>query len=576
MSNENLTETLHYCISASIPCVAISTSETEEVVRRVTEYAAKSSHKLRGRGVPRKVFVWRESVGFEEYAVFTNKDGKKIRLDKITHQTANYDIRPVTQTNHEGRNVSVVYGPEDDFPGATIPFAVEFMQNYDPNEEGCGAIFILRDWHRYIEPNNNGDHVDRQLALFEDLRQGREKSVIILSPERWSAENIPLELNQMIKQAKLDLPEKNERLRIITQMYQSIVASRSQDFDVSELNERILEDISDATAGLTRSQIEDVLSLSLVSRKTMDVDYILNEKRKLVEQAGFIMTRPLTGFEKIGGLTPLKRWAERLRKRFTKAARDFGFPRYPRGLLMAGVPGCGKSAISKAIANEWNMNLLTVQATDLKGSLVGESEAKVHRLLDTARAAAPIIVFVDEAEKLLGKSEGIHDGGAHDAVLGQFLSFMQEDESGVFFVFTANNMEKFAPELVDRFEGRFFIDLPTASEREEILKIHLGLRKQEAESFDLKALVSATKDFSGRNIEDSIEEAMSIAFNDERALSQNDMIETFAMVVPTSKTKKTEIETMRSYVENGLMRKANEIPQAAIDEESDGNVRDFI
>ena len=162
------------------------------------------------------------------------------------------------------------------------------------------------------------------------------------------------------------------------------------------------------------------------------MDYILGEKKKLVQQAGFQMTRPRTGFEIIGGLDPLKNWATRLRKRFTKAARDYGFPRYPRGLLMAGVPGCGKSAISKALANEWGMNLLTVQATDLKGSLVGESEAKVQRLLTTARAAAPIIVFVDEAEKLLGKSEGVHDGGAHDAVLGQFLSFMQEDDSGVF------------------------------------------------------------------------------------------------------------------------------------------------
>ena len=116
-------------------------------------------------------------------------------------------------------------------------------------------------------------------------------------------------------------------------------------------------------------------------------------------------------------------------------------------------------------------------ATDVKGHL-SANEAKVHRLLSTAKTAAPIIVFIDEAEKLLGKSEGIHDGGAHDAVLGQFLSFMREDDSSVFFVFTANNMEKFARELVDRFEGRFFVDLPVPSEREAILNIHLNLRKQ--------------------------------------------------------------------------------------------------
>jgi SpoVK/Ycf46/Vps4 family AAA+-type ATPase len=226
---------------------------------------------------------------------------------------------------------------------------------------------------------------------------------------------------------------------------------------------------------------------------------------------------------------------------------------------MAGVPGCGKSAIAKAIANEWGMNLLTVEATNLKGSLVGESEAKTKRLFDTAKAAAPVIVFVDEAEKLLGKSEGTNDGGAHDAVLGQFLSFMQEDDSGVFFMFTANNMEKFSPELVDRFEGRYFIDLPSAGEREEIIKIHLSLRKQNVENFDLSALVRATKDFSGRNIEQSINEAMTISFDDgARPLTSDDLLLTFKTVIPTSKTKKTEIETMRTFVENGMMRGAND------------------
>jgi SpoVK/Ycf46/Vps4 family AAA+-type ATPase len=243
---------------------------------------------------------------------------------------------------------------------------------------------------------------------------------------------------------------------------------------------------------------------------------------------------------------------------------------------MAGVPGCGKSAISKALANEWNMNLLTVQATDLKGSLVGESEAKVHRLLETAKAAAPIIVFVDEAEKLLGKSEGIHDGGAHDAVLGQFLSFMQEDDSGVFFVFTANNMEKFAPELIDRFEGRFFIDLPTADERKEILRIHLKRLNQDIEKYDVNELVRASKDFSGRNIEQSIEEAMTIAFDDDRKLTMDDLLTTFSTVIPTSKTEKNKIETMRAYVDNGLMRQANYLPELDFDNDENSGARDFL
>ncbi len=566
--DEDLKKTIHACIAASVPCIAISTTETAEITKQISEYAAKYSHQLRGQQKRRRVFVWRESVGFEEYAIYSKTDGEESIVEVLDNSSKNFSAKKVP---------NAVYGPDDDFVGASVPFAVDFISRYNAKEEGRGAIFVLRDWHRYIEVN--GDHVDRQLGVFEALTAGgahAEKTVVILSPTRWNAESIPVELNQHIYQMSFDMPTKAERLHRATTMTEQLSTSGNWE-EVAALKEKDIEDIADATAGLTRTQLENVLCMSLVTHRTLDVDYILTEKKKLVEQAGFIMTRPATGFSAIGGLTPLKEWASRLRKRFTKAAREYGFPRFPRGLLMAGVPGCGKSAISKALANEWNMNLLTVQATDLKGSLVGESEAKVHSLLNTARAAAPIIVFVDEAEKLLGKSEGIHDGGAHDAVLGQFLSFMQDDDSGVFFVFTANNMEKFAPELVDRFEGRFFIDLPTASERKEILKIHLALRKQDVEKYDLDDLVRAAKDFSGRNIEDSIEEAMSIAFDEDRALEMKDLLEVFSTIVPTSKTKRQEIETMRSFVENGMMRQANDaVAGESADDDGGGGIRNFV
>ena len=572
-----LKQTIHSCIGAVIPAIAVTTTETDTVIREVCEYAAKYSHLLMGQEKRRRVFVWRESIGFEEYALFSKVDGTTTQVDKLTEECRDVKCQrvpdPTRRTSEEDSKPRyLTYAPEDLYEGTTIPFAVDFADRYNVKEETRGAIFILRDWHRYIDVN--GDHVDRQLKLFEDLVKGEEKTVIMLSPIKWGPETIPIELNQHIYHVDFPIPNKVQRSDIIENMVSGLL-SRGKYPKVNDMGAKEIEDVIDATAGLSRVQMCNVLSMSLAYNQSLDVNYILNEKRKLVEQAGFQMTRPLIGFEQIGGLTPLKEWAVRLRKRFTVAARDYGFPRYPRGLLMAGVPGCGKSAISKALANEWNMNLLTVQATDLKGSLVGESEAKVHRLLATAEAAAPIIVFVDEAEKLLGKSEGIHDGGAHDAVLSQFLSFMQENDSGVFFVFTANNMEKFAPELVDRFEGRYFIDLPGAEERKEILRIHLELRKQDTEKFNIAELVRTCKDFSGRNIEDSIEEAMGIAFNEDRELTMEDLVTVFGLVVPTSKTKKAEIETMRSYVDNGLMRQANDLPEF-IDDEEGGSVRDFM
>ncbi len=558
-------QNIHNCISAAVPCIAIRTTETKDVIKEITEWAARSSHSMRvNDGKPSRVFVWRESIGFEEWAVYgENSGGEKVRVQKITGD----DFR-----NLKVEKTNVVHAPQNAQIGATIPFAVEFMTNYNTREEGSSAVFILRDWHRYIgTADSNGDHVDRQLSLFEGIVEAKThhgKTVIMLSPNRWNGDAIPIELRQLVYQTEFDLPDRNDRREMVENFYTSLTHSN---MGVSECDEAYRDDLSDALGGLTRTQCEHVLCLSFVSTGGLDINYCLTEKRKLVQQEGFNMSRPINGFEVIGGLTPLKTWISRLKKRFTKAAEDAGFIKKPSGLLMAGVPGCGKSAIAKAMANEWNMNLLTVQATDLKGSLVGESEAKVHRLLDTAKAAAPIIIFVDEAEKLLGKSEGVHDGGAHDAVLGQFLSFMQEDDSGVFFVFTANNMEKFAPELVDRFEGRFFIDLPTASERRSILEIHLGMRKQDLERFDLRALSAKTDNFSGRNIEQGIDEAMTIAFDEDRLMVDDDLLAVFDKMVPTSETKADEIATMRRYVTDGQMVRANDPESLTMDDDVDDN-----
>jgi ATP-dependent 26S proteasome regulatory subunit len=541
--DNNLNEVMKACIGACLPCIALTTTETNEIINRTVEFAVKHES--------RAVYVWRESIGFQEYAAYiTEEDGSQRQMMSMDKIATEFDVKVVP-----GKRAELT--PDDDFPGATIPFAIEFIGDYNGDTEGRGAIFILRDWHRYV--NANADHVDKQLAMFEALSENPDKLVIALAPVAWDTETTPIELDQYMYRAGFDMPNKADRLASARHWHSSITGERGDEFPLMlALDEADLEAVADATGGLTHKQVEDVLCMSISTRNTYDLDFILGEKQYLVKQAGFEIQRPTHGFKRIGGLTPLKTWAGRLRKRFSQAAFEYGFLGYPRGLLMAGVPGCGKSAIAKAIAHEWGMNLLTVQATDLKGSLVGESEAKVSRLLRVASAAAPIIVFIDEAEKLLGKSEGINDGGAHDAILGQFLSFMQEDRTGVFFVFTANNMEKFAPELVDRFEGRFFIDLPSATERKEILKIHLTLRGWDIEEFKMDKLVTASKDFSGRNIEDAINEAMGNAFSEDRTLSNADLLDVFSEVIPTSKTKKTEIETMRTFVENGMMRSAND------------------
>ena len=563
--NEDLRNEMKATINAAIPCLAIHSVETGKILEDITHHAIHEATNEHNNDAVAKLFVWRVSVGFEEWAAFhVTAEGETeiIHMDEETISTIE-GLGSAGRVMYRG--TGRIHTVEDDGYGSSdLQHALDFMREYDAIQEGHRAIFVLRDWNQYID--TNPPFIDEQLSLFEECITGNQKTVIMLSPSRWTPEpdqpaSIPHPLQAYVRTAKYQLPTKEDRIGLITNelayYVNNAVLTPAFRNNMRKIDNDDVESLADATAGMTRLQIADTLTMSAALFGSWKMDFILDEKRKSVEKAGFTLIRPSSGFENIGGLTPLKSWIRLISKRFTQAAREYGFIRNIRGLLMAGVPGCGKTAIAKAMANEMNMNILMVEATNLKGSLVGQSEAKVHRLLEIARAAAPLIVFVDEAEKLLGKSEGVHDGGAHDAVLGQFLTFMQEDDSGVMFVFTANNMDKFSPELVDRFEGRFFIDLPEPEEREEIIKIHLGLRKQTVDSFDIATLVKKTARFSGRNIEDGIEEAMTISFSEDRPLEMSDLISVFDVLVPTSKTKKEEIEHMRTYVEKGYMRKAN-------------------
>jgi len=554
--NNKIKDELRLTMNAHIPCLAIQSPETESLLTEIVHNACEKF------STTPRVFVWRVAVGFEEYAGYVH-DTETNEEHEISEGIANWNSDAIN-VKRTGR----IEASEEDFPGCQVPFAVQFMTDYDTNLEGRQVIFVLRDWHNFIDSNT--EHIDKQLILFESILSGADKTVVMLTPSRWTDETVPKELNQYIRIADYPLPDKDARIMLVKAIrhqfaYESDNMLRPEVVKMfRDYNDNDIETYADACAGLTRHAIDDVLTMGVIKNGRWDVGFILDEKIKNVARAGFNLVRPTTGFENIGGLTPLKGWVSLIAKRFTIAAKEYGFIRNVRGLLMAGVPGCGKTAIAKAAANEMNMNILMVDATDLKGSLVGESEAKVHKLLEIAKAAAPLIVFVDEAEKLLGKSEGVHDGGAHDAVLGQFLTFMQEDDSGVFFVFTANNMNKFAPELIDRFEGRFFIDLPEPEEREEIIKIHLELRTQDSSQFDINQLINLTAKFSGRNIEDGIEEAMTRSFSEDRPLEMKDLVSVFETLVPTSKTKKDEIDIMRSFVDNGSMRKANNPPSTKV------------
>ena len=266
-------------------------------------------------------------------------------------------------------------------------------------------------------------------------------------------------------------------------------------------------------------------------------------------------------YDDIKGLEPLVTWCKRTGRLFSDEAKEFGFDGYPKGLLLTGVPGCGKTMTAKVISNEWGMGFKRYQADDFVSSNVGGAEEKTRNILNELDAFAPIICFVDEAEKIFGQTKATDfyrtPDASRDSVESMILQFMEENEKGVFFIFTANDYEKLSPALVDRFDERFFIDLPTEESRKEIIKSTLINNKQDFSKYNLDKLAKTSNNFTGRDIRSAINEGMMIAFDNNRKLSGDDLISAFQVTSPTSKIHKENIEKMRKLVSEGKMRKAN-------------------
>lgn len=266
-------------------------------------------------------------------------------------------------------------------------------------------------------------------------------------------------------------------------------------------------------------------------------------------------------FDSLKGLEPLVNWAKLTGKRFTPAAAEYGFTGYPKGLLLTGVPGCGKTMAAKIIAEEWGMNLHRVNPDDISSKYVGGNEENIRSVLDGLVEEAPSICFVDEAEKLFIQMTG---GEQTPAMVGQastesiLLQFLEENDKPVFFIFTANDLHLMSPALIDRFDARFFVDLPDQPAREEIITLMLKERKKGKLGMDSSHLASISEHYTGRDIRAAIDTAMVTAFGDNgRELTQEDLVEAFKNTKPTSMTHKDKIAEIRKMVDEGKVRSAN-------------------
>ncbi|MDQ2805643.1 MAG: AAA family ATPase [Chloroflexota bacterium] len=428
-------------------------------------------------------------------------------------------------------------------PAARDPLqALDFVQNCRE-----AALFLLKDFHPYMDdtrPTPGTAVVTRKLRdLARVLKEGH-KTLILLAPVL----RFPLELEKDITVVNYGLPSLEELDQSLSVVINSVERRSAFRLGVDpETRERVLK----AAQGLTQGEAENAFARSLVMTRRLDVDVVVAEKEQLIRRSRILeYYHSPEAFDAVGGLDELKAWLRTRALAFSASARAFGLPE-PRGILLMGVQGGGKSLVAKAVASLWQLPLLKLDLGKVFSELVGSSEENMRSALSTAESVAPAILWLDELDKGLAGISSSHrsDAGTSARVFGSFLTWMQEKTSPVFVIATANNVGSLPPEALrkGRFDEIFFVDLPNEGERREIFAIHITKRRRDPELFDLDQLAAAAAGLSGAEIEQAVISGLYDAFEAGRDLTTDDIVRAMHGSIPLSQTMREEIGALRDW-----------------------------
>jgi SpoVK/Ycf46/Vps4 family AAA+-type ATPase len=401
------------------------------------------------------------------------------------------------------------------------------------------AVFILRDLHAF---QKNPEVVRLLRDLARNLKETL-KTVFLVSPLL----AIPPELDKEVAVVEYPLPELAEIGQILDRVMSMVPGKKPP-----EGTER--EHIVEAALGLTADEAENVFAKSLVQTGTFDIDVILSEKERIVRKSGVLeFFRTQEKMENIGGLDMLKTWLRKRQSAFSEEARQFGLPR-PKGILMIGIPGGGKSLTAKAVGAAWRLPLLRLDVGKIFAGIVGSSEENMRRAIQMAEAVAPSILWVDELEKGFSGtgSSNNSDAGTAARVFGSFITWLQEKTTPVFVIATANNVDELPPEMMrkGRFDEIFFVDLPTLPERREIVAIHIKRRGRDPDSFDLDVLAEKSEGMTGAEIEQAVVSALFDEYDKSGkagVLTTQGIVHSLGETVPLSRTMKEKIAALRNW-----------------------------
>lgn len=415
------------------------------------------------------------------------------------------------------------------------------------------TIFVMKDLHGMLGSRDRGFHpiLVRYLRDVAARLEVTRHSLILLSPSF----AVPPDLDKTVAVMDWPLPDVDELAGILALREADLPAG----IPVTLNGNR--DAVVQALRGLTQFEAESVLLSAVVATRELGagvIPFVIKEKAQIIRKAGVLEYYDNTiTMQDVGGLGALKLYADKKHAAFSSSARAAGVDA-PKGVLLVGVPGTGKSLSAKAIAGAFQMPLLRMDVGALMGGLVGQSEANARNALAVAEAVAPCVLWIDEIEKALGGSGAERDGGTSTRVFGTILTWMQEKTAPVYVVATANDITALQPELISRFDDVVFVDLPAAAARAEILRVHLAKRNQDAARFDLPAVASALWGFSGREIEKVVRSALETAYYEQTALTTAHLLAATRELVPVLVTMREKIDAIRAWVKTSQARQADD------------------
>jgi ATP-dependent 26S proteasome regulatory subunit len=486
----------------------------------------------------------------DELALFLKARYPIIYINTIEEDRVEYIIRKNIKTN---LNRSI--------------YSWDFVDGYtnNPNNEGFAkrnplqalelverlnaetpALFILKDFNRFLTDLS----ISRKLRNISRILKLQPKTIIIIGSDL----TIPKELQDLLTVLQFQLPLEHE----ISQELNRLVTSLN-----IQIDSQLFENLTRACQGLSLERIRRVLSKIIATYKTIDknsIGILLSEKKQIISQTEILeYTSVDEKITNLGGLDNLKDWLRKRKTAFGIQASNYGLPT-PRGLLLVGIQGTGKSLTAKAIANEWQLPLLKLDVGKLFGGIVGESESRLRQMINLAETISPCILWIDEIDKAFSSTESKGDSGTSNRVLATFVSWLSEKKKPVFVIATANNIDLLPLEIIrkGRFDENFFLDLPKKEEREEIFKIHIKeFRPNSWESFDYSKLAELSESFSGAEIRQSIIEGMYLAFYEKREFTTDDISMALTELIPLANLESNQMIKLQNWASSGRIRLAS-------------------